>query len=116
MIQVYQFNSIFLTVIFIINYYDRVGFLFDNTNQLLFPNITMNNINIYNNDNSRLLKTSALFGTYMINYSKFIMSNINIYQPTDVITIIEENSVNNNDGRLVLNELNFYNFTIYENI
>ena len=103
------------------NYYDRLAFSLDSNEQKWFANVSMNIIDIYDNDNNRLDSSSALFGIYgnnrnVIKQSEFIMDDVSILRSSDVLAIVEESSVNNDDGRVVLNSFSLTNFVISESI
>ena len=44
--------------------------------------------------------------------SHYIMDTVTISRSTDILAIVEESSVNNSDGRIELNSIDLYNFTI----
>ena len=68
-------------------------------------------------DNDRLSGSSALFDSYgnnlnVLGKSHYIMDTVTITRSTDILAIVEKSTVYNSDGRIEINSVDLYNFTI----
>ena len=114
-INIYNFCKVSVTAI--------VGGMFSTVIYLAcewFPNVSMKNIDIYDND--RLSCSSALFGICgnnrnVLGKSYYIIDTVTITRSTDlgILAIVQESTVNNTDGRIESNLIDLYNFAISDN-
>ena len=96
-------------------FYDQVGFEMDSNKQAWMANMTMMNSSIHDNNNNGGLLKFLNANLHVEELSVILFENVNIWNNTDVIEIIEDS---NNDNSVLSSRFNLFemrNVVFYEN-